>query len=152
MKRLVTFTCLGVAAGLLGGCAQKGVSDIMNGNTESVQQAYSNPDLSMPPDLQLHPPSEAASYATTQPASTAPTSATNASLAKPVTTSPVATSPITGSPTQPTGDIYEQNGISKVNTDGTPKTQVQLQAELKQVYLAKKQQANPNYGTVFNIG
>ena len=52
MKRLVTFTCLGVAAGLLGGCAQKGVSDIMNGNTASVQQAYSNPDLSMPPDLQ----------------------------------------------------------------------------------------------------
>jgi hypothetical protein len=146
MKRLVTFTCLGVAAGLLGGCAQKGVSDIMGGNTESVQQAYSNPDLSMPPDLQLHPPSEAASYATTQPAATVPAT-TSAALAKPVTTSPV-----TASPSQPTGDVYEQNGISKVNPDGTPKTQQQLQAELKQVYLAKKQAANPNYGTVFNIG
>jgi len=53
---------------------------------------------------------------------------------------------------QPEGDVYERNGISKVRPDGTPKTDQELQAELKALYLAKKRQKNPSYGTIFNIG
>ena len=60
--------------------------------------------------------------------------------------------PYGSSASVPEGDVYERYGISKFHPDGTPKTQTELQAELKKAYLAKKQQKNPNYGTVFNIG
>jgi hypothetical protein len=53
---------------------------------------------------------------------------------------------------QAEGDVYERNGISKVRADGTPKSDTELKAELKKVYLTKKQQTQPHYGTIFNMG
>ena len=49
-------------------------------------------------------------------------------------------------------DIYAQYGISKYRADGTRKTEGELSAELKQAMIAKKRQANPNYGTIWNMG
>ena len=49
-------------------------------------------------------------------------------------------------------DIYAEYGISKVKPDGTAKTDYELKQELKLAMLKRKQQQNPNYGTVFNIG
>lgn len=43
-------------------------------------------------------------------------------------------------------------GISKTKPDGTPKTENELDAELKAVYLAEKRKNNPDYGTIKNIG
>jgi hypothetical protein len=50
------------------------------------------------------------------------------------------------------GDIYDQYGISKFNPDGTKKEEWQLKEELKVAIRKKKQQQNPGYGTVFNMG
>jgi hypothetical protein len=100
----------------------------------------------MPPDLQLRAP--------TGPVSEDYQPNTAAAGSDPLSTSPapqnLATA--TATPAQPAGDVYERNGISKFHPDGKPKTDGELRAELKAVYLAKKRQQNPNYGTVFNIG
>ena len=98
----------------------------------------------MPPDLQLKAPG------------TVTSEVSQAAVTEPVTRTAAATQSLdTGNPTQSSqtgGDVYEKNGISKVHADGTPKSESELKAELKKVYLAKKQQQQPNYGTIFNIG
>ena len=72
-------------------------------------------------------------------------------LNKPEST-PARVASTTAAPAKPVGDIYERNGISKIGPDGKPKSESQLQAELKEVYLAKKRQTNPGYGTIWNLG
>ncbi|MFT3986328.1 hypothetical protein [Aestuariivirga sp.] len=130
----------GVAAVALAGCSSMTTSNLLGDDSQSVKTAQAHPDLTMPPDLQLHPPSEAAAYAAQQPAVAAPAT----KMASVPTT--VASAPAVQ------GDVYERNGISKTKPDGTPKTQAELDAELKAIYLAKKRQQNPNYGTIKNIG
>ena len=49
-------------------------------------------------------------------------------------------------------DIYTEYGISKLKPDGTAKTVEELKAELKVAILKRKQQQNPGYGTIRNIG
>jgi hypothetical protein len=49
-------------------------------------------------------------------------------------------------------DIYAEYGVSKLKPDGTAKTPAELQTELKQAILKRKQQQNPGYGTIRNIG
>ena len=49
-------------------------------------------------------------------------------------------------------DVYAEYGVSKVKPDGTPKTDQELKTDLKQAILKRKQQQNPGYGTVRNIG
>lgn len=149
MKSFLPSAGLLIAAVVITGCAQNGTSDLLGGNTTSVQQAQTYQDLSMPPDLQLRPPGTAAAY--TQPADVAPPVKSAAATA-PANLSASPTQGGLASPAQPQGDVYERNGISKYNADGTPKTQLELQAELKKIYYAKQRQQNPNYGTVFNIG
>ena len=140
MKSAASILCLLAVAALAGGCTS--IADVMRPGPEeqaqAQQQAYQ--DLSMPPDLRLPPPGSAP-----QPAPPPEPSAQVASVA-PAT--PYGSAPAAA----PQGDIYERNGMSKVHPDGTPKTDAELQAELKKIYLAKKQQKNPKYGTVFNIG
>ena len=137
MKFAVSLASLIAVAAVASGCTT--ISDVMRPGPEDQQaqpQAYH--DLSMPPDLRLPPPGSgpepAPGVAQTTAASAAPLS------------------PVTGSAAAPEGDVYERNGIVKIRSDGTPKTDAELQAELRKVYLAKKQQKNANYGTVFNIG
>lgn len=139
----------GILAGLvLSGCSTS-MSGLLGGDEPSPQQqmsAQSAPDLSMPPDLQLHPPGA-------QPPPPAAPSTQVASVQEPdYSDASVSQAPGRAPAPAPQGDVYERNGISKVHADGTPKSDAELKAELKQVYLAKKQQANPRYGTVFNIG
>lgn len=129
----------GMVAVALGGCSSLTTSNLLGDDSQSVKTAQAHPDLTMPPDLQLHPPGEAATYAAQQPV-TAPAAKTTA------LPSTVAAVPAVQ------GDVYERNGISKTKPDGTPKTQGELDAELKAIYLAKKRQQNPNYGTIRNIG
>jgi hypothetical protein len=49
-------------------------------------------------------------------------------------------------------DAYRKFGISKTRSDGTPKTQAELDRELLEAVRREKRQQNPNYGTVFNMG
>ena len=145
MKSAVSILCLLAVAALAGGCTS--IADVMRPGPEEQaqvqQQAYQ--DLSMPPDLRLLPPPGSAP----QPAPPVEPSATSAQVASVAPATPYGGAPAAAAPQ---GDIYERNGITKVHPDGTPKTDAELQAELKKIHLAKKQQKNPNYGTVFNIG
>jgi hypothetical protein len=52
----------------------------------------------------------------------------------------------------PKGDIYDEYGISKFKPDGTKKEEWELREELKIAIRKRKQQQNPRYGTVFNMG
>lgn len=142
MKNALSFATLAIVALSVSGCGSMSVSSLLGDDKPSATQAQVAPDLAMPPDLQLRPPGQTTAYIetttaaapVTQTAATVPTTTTAASVA------------------QPQADIYERYGISKFNPDGTPKTQQQLQAELKKAAILKKQQQNPNYGTIFNIG
>lgn len=42
--------------------------------------------------------------------------------------------------------------ISRTKPDGTAKTAAEINNELRLAIKAEKRRANPNYGTVFNIG
>lgn len=130
----------------LAGCSQRGTSELLN-DSSSTQMANANPDLSMPPDLRLPTPGSG-------PAESAPPPPVKSYAAPKTHTAAKAVSPVTGASAapQPQGDIYEQYGISKVNTDGTPKTSDQLREELRKAILAKKRESNPGYGTISNIG
>lgn len=146
VKLHVVLACL---AGLvLSGCSSSLLGNKMGGPADVQNVPVGNP-LSMPPDLSLPPPSQAASNEYQPNKATANTSSglyDDASLAKPATT------PVKRAPAAPAQDIYAQYGISKTKPDGTAKTPDELKAELKAAVLAKKKQANPGYGTVFNIG
>ncbi len=136
MKLFASIAGLLASGVLLSGCADNSLTSLLDDRGSQPQaQAQTNQDLSMPPDLQLRPPGTGAAPQTK-------TASQTAALSQPAAPGAV----------EPQGDIYEKNGISKVKPDGTPKTTAELQAELKQVYLAKKQQQDPNYGTIFNIG
>jgi hypothetical protein len=125
---------LAAVAIAVAGCSSYGVSEIMGEDTPSVAGAQSGQNLAMPPDLRLPPPGSAPA---------APPPRTVAAAAR---------APDTANPSQPQGDVFAQNGISRYHPDGTAKTPGELHKELQDVYIAKKRQKNPNYGTVFNIG
>jgi hypothetical protein len=149
------FLCLGTA--VLAGCTSLLGNDNANklGGPSQVTVPVGN-NLAMPPDLQLATPGSAPGYQPEATEDLAPAAAPKkkmAALAKPKAGS----SSIYGddgataaAPAQQ--DVFDQYGISKTKPDGTPKTQVELSAELKAAVLLKKKQKNPSYGTVGNIG
>ncbi len=127
---------LGVLALLLTGCG-----DSMRGYLERdtpTQTAAVRQDLTMPPDLRLPPPGTAPEA----PETPAPATYDNSLDA----TAPAAPAP--GTPQ----DKYTKAGISLYKPDGTKKSDADLDTELRAVYLAKKRQQSPGYGTVFNMG
>ena len=142
MKFAVSAAMLCAATIGLAGCG-----DTMRSYLEKdtpQQQAVVRPDLAMPPDLRLpEPGSGPETTASTEPGLYDNGAATSAAPATPAP-------PVAGA--APEGDIYARNGISLNHPDGTKKSDAELTAELKKVHLARKQQRNPNYGTVFNMG
>jgi hypothetical protein len=146
---------LSVSVLLLAGCS--GASGLLNGK-ETVPSATNVPvgnSLALPPDLQLAPPSGTsdAYQPNGQVASAVPAAPISPSrkLASASTASGnlYGGTPVTAAQA---GDVFDQNGISKINPDGTKKTPLQLHDELEAAILKKKQQTNPSYGTVANIG
>lgn len=145
MNRIVVIISIMATGAALTGCAGGGLFDVagygksMAPNETAVR---SGQNLAMPPDLQLRAPSGPITedyVPNTAAAGTDPASAPAQDVAA-------------ATPVKPDGDVYERNGISKFHPDGTPKTDQELADELKAIYLAKKRQKNPNYGTIFNIG
>jgi hypothetical protein len=134
---------LAIAAVTLGGCSTSGMMEKMGlggGSSAPPQQTVqSGNPLAMPPDLQLKAPNAVAD--TYQP---------NTAKGAPVEQD-VAAAPIDPAPA-PTGDVYEQYGISKLKPDGSAKSTADLQKELKAAVLKRKRETNPNYGTFKNMG
>lgn len=149
MKLVCSFLVLGM---FLGGCSTSGMLSSLGMGPSNPSPAANNIQvgnaLAMPPDLQLRPPGTAPAPVPApayQPkVASASTPADSNALYSTPAPGPVATAP--------KQDIYAQYGISKVKPDGTAKTHEELQAELKVAVLKKKQQQQPGYGTVKNIG
>jgi hypothetical protein len=145
-----------MAACAVSACSETAVQDMLGSGKASVpdsSQVTVGQSLSMPPDLQLRAPSEA------------PVENTQVAAAQPVGTvqpvQPVSSSPPdpqalagtqTASTEPPKQDVYVRYGISKTYPDGKPKPDRILIKELHDAQLAEKRRANPNYGTVWNMG
>jgi hypothetical protein len=138
-------------------CGALALSACSNGSSlldskGSTPQAVNVPvgnALALPPDLQLQAPTQ-----------TTDVYLPNGPVAEPAPAlAPVATKKLASNvPALPNvdglskPDIFEQYGILKLNPDGTPRTPVQLREALRAAILAKRKQANPNYGTIANLG
>lgn len=148
MKTVWTLSGVLALSFVLGGCASSGLLNSMGlGNSPAPQQTpevRTGNNLALPPDLQLRPPGAVTEdYQPNQPP-VAPVK--SASLDEGLySTPPVAAAPVKR-------DIYAEYGISKLKPDGTAKTPDELKAELKVAILKRKQQQNPGYGTIRNIG
>lgn len=151
MDHLRHIVGLGVVAVALAGCSMG--SSMLN-NKSSVPQANNvqvGNNLAMPPDLQLPPPGQGADTYQ-QPVDAGAGSALDAGIATQKPTKKMAAATMPMAPAAAAPDVFEQNGISKIKADGTKKSANELREELKIALLRKKQQANPNYGTIRNIG
>jgi pyruvate/2-oxoglutarate dehydrogenase complex dihydrolipoamide acyltransferase (E2) component len=128
---------------VLGGCSSMGLSDSPAPQAPVVQTGN---NLALPPDLQLRPPGTVTENYQPNPAPAPAAPVQTAALDDGLNSSP----PVAAAPVK--RDIYAEYGISKTKPDGTPKLEGDLKAELKQAILKRKQQQNPGYGTIRNIG
>jgi hypothetical protein len=132
---------------VLAGCgASRLLGGMGLGSSDPAPQApavRTGNNLALPPDLQLRPPGTVTETYQPNPAPPAPvqTASAEEGLYAPVTPAPVVKK-----------DIYAEYGVSKIKPDGTPKTEGELRAELKQAIIKRKRETNPGYGTVRNIG
>lgn len=150
------------AALAVAGCSETKMQDLLGSGKSSTPdeaQVRVNRNLSMPPDLNLRPPSgETAEDGQPNTVATAlPPAEPAADPAQPApqpvrtaAATTTATPPAQGEP--PKQDVYEKYGISKVGADGKPKSENQLYKELHAAQLAEKRKANPNYGSIWNMG
>jgi hypothetical protein len=143
-----------VISTLLAGCSETQFADWMGAgkNAPDESSVRVNQSLAMPPDLQLRPPAtttveEDGTLNTTAAASQA------AAVPNPQVASTTATTPpVPTAAPAPEQDAFARYGISKTNPDGTPKDRQLLYKELRDAQMAEKRRANPNYGTIMNIG
>ena len=149
MKTIWKLSGVLVLSFVLGGCGASRMLNSMGFGNSPAPQApvvQTGNNLAMPPDLRLRPPGTAVSE-NYQP---------NAVTAAPVDTAslyngsaPPAAAPVARAAPR---DVYAEYGIARLKPDGTAKTQDELQAELKVAILKRKQQQQPGYGTIRNIG
>ncbi len=147
MKTVWTLSGVLVLGFVLGGCSSSGLLDKMglrDSPTPQTPVIQTGNNLALPPDLQLRPPGTVSENYQPNTVPAAPVQ--SASLDEGLYSSPPAYQP----PVK--RDIYAEYGISRLKPDGTAKTDEDLKAELKLAMLKRKQQQNPNYGTIRNIG
>jgi len=167
MRTFLTIPAL-FAAMLVSGCSETSFMDTLGVGKQSPDERLvsTNPPLSVPPDMQLRPPSNAKGASRAQ-ASTAPARGLSnppAYGSAPATPAPARTMAATpgapaaanvdaqGRPISSYDKIYIKHGIDVYNPDGTHKKTVELNRELAERIKAEKKAKNPNYGTIFNMG
>ena len=132
------------AAVLLSACSTDGFLDAvgMSKSSPDETQVRASQPLALPPDYSLPPPTEPRQVADEEP----PVPATQIQTAS-------ATQPTQidagGNPQGAAG--APEDGISRVNPDGTPKTQRQIYDEAAAKKKAQRQAQNQGYGTWRNI-
>jgi hypothetical protein len=155
-----------VAALAMAACSETGVQDLLGTGKDAVPDASQvrvSQNLAMPPDLQLRAPPNgpaddsqtAAVQQPVEPIQPVAAATEPQSIAQPLKeTRTASTAPLAGaaSADQPKQDVYERYGISKNYPDGKPKPERVLFEELHKAQLAEKRRANPNYGTIWNMG
>jgi hypothetical protein len=147
MMRIQWLACVAAAAMALAGCSTSGLLEKMGmggGRPAPAAQpvVQSNNPLAMPPDLRLRQPGTVAENAAAPDPSLA---------AEPVPQKLASAQPVEAAPA-PKRDVYEEYGVSKLKPDGSEKSKAELEKELKAAMLKRKQQQNPNYGTIRNFG
>lgn len=149
---------LSISAALaVAGCSETKMQDLLGSGKAAVPdetQVRTNRNLAMPPDLNLRPPSgEIAEDGQLNTVAAAPPAepAMEQAAPEPAPVKTAAAAPAQGAE-PPQQDVYEKYGISKVGADGKPKSENQLFKELREAQLAEKRRANPNYGTIWNMG
>jgi hypothetical protein len=166
MNGSVRAAALAAICVLLAGCSETGFQDLFGAGkyTPDETQVHQNQSLSMPPDLQLRPPSNEAAPQPQQqayvpppqqpPLDQAPTYQEPATANQQAYTPPPAQQPVAQQPVaqQPPQDVYARMGISRTRPDGTQKTQAELTEEMRQKKMADEKAKNPNYGTIWNMG
>jgi hypothetical protein len=141
-----------VVCAALGGCSS--AANLLGGGSSApAPQMASIPvgnQLALPPDLALAAPRNTVEGY--QPNGAAPRVASTA-------TTPRAEANLYGDSgatagLQPGSLDYSlaKYGISKTKPDGTAKTGAEINTELRNAIIAEKRRANPNYGTIRNIG
>lgn len=134
------FALVLLGAGLaVSACSSSRTANNLDASSPQTLNVQTNNPLALPPDTSLPAPGTGAR--TTNPDAIASAPLDNGSLAAPA---PVAVA-------KP-ADVFVEYGISKTNPDGSLKSNDQLQKELKAAILKRKQQQNPNYGTIRNMG
>lgn len=139
-----TVLLIAVAATSVSACSSSRSMLGLGGSPAPAAQptVQTNNPLALPPDLLLRQPGAAPAPDQSGAVASAPLDAGTGdySVAK-VPAAPVAKR-----------NVYEEYGIVTTKPDGTPKEATELQKELKAAILKRKQQQNPNYGTIFNMG
>ena len=156
-----------LTAAFVTGCSETSFMDTLGIGkaTPDETQVTQNQPLSVPPDMQLRPPSSSAAPAAQQPPASrydpgslaaprnqAPAPARTASATPAVPATPSASVDAQGRPISPYDKIYIKHGIDVYNPDGTHKKTVDLNRELAERIKAEKKARNPKYGTIFNMG
>lgn len=161
-------TAYGLALSLMAalavtGCSETKMQDLLGAGKEATpdeSQVRVNRNLSMPPDLNLRPPSgETSEDGQVNQVAAAPPPAEPAMDQAQPQPAPMKTASANANPPPPAQgeqppqqDVYEKYGISRTGPDGKPKSENQLYKELKAAQMAEKRKANPNYGTIWNMG
>jgi hypothetical protein len=158
-----------VFGGLVAGCSETGFQDFFGAGKYAPDetQVSVNQPLSVPPDLQLRPPSatEPPRVASQPPASQTPTSgqlqqpqdltlAPQPQEAAPQTQqgAPQTLQPQEQTATAEPEDVYARWGVSRYHPDGRKKTQLELNDEMRKKRDEVRRQQDPNYGTIWNLG
>ena len=152
--------------GLVAGCSETGFQDFIGAGkyTPDETQVAVNQPLSVPPDLQLRPPSDAPQQVASAPASIEQPA--SGDLQQPQDlglapqdqpSAPPAQAQAQPQPLQQANagqpqDIYAQWGVSRYRPDGTEKSQLELNEEMRRKRDEAKRQQDPNYGTIWNLG
>ena len=141
----------------LGGCAETTFQDMLGVGKEAPNEnlVRTNPPLSVPPDMNLRPPSGTTGDVR---ADAAPVAAARP-LPAPGAGGPAAGGAVktaargTGNASVPAFyDIYTKHGINIRKPDGSLRPVAELNKELARKQREMKRRENPNYGTIFNIG
>lgn len=154
--------------GVVAGCSETGFQDFIGAGKyvpDETQVAVNQP-LSVPPDLQLRPPSNEPQQVASAPRPTEQPASGDLQQPQDLGLSPQdepAAPPAqvqTQSQPQPQQqanagepqDVYAQWGVSRYNPDGTEKSQLELNEEMRRKRDEVKRQEDPNYGTIWNLG
>jgi hypothetical protein len=152
-----------VFGGFVAGCSETGFQDFIGAGKYAPDetQVSVNQPLSVPPDLQLRPPSNeqpqtvaSVPQDTQQPASGDLQQPQDLTLSAPADPAAPQAEP---QPQQQADlgqpqDIYARWGVSRHHPDGREKSQIELNAEMREKQLEVKRQQDPNYGTIWNLG
>lgn len=152
--------------GVVAGCSETGFQDFIGAGKyapDETQVAVNQP-LSVPPDLQLRPPSDEPQQVASAPRPTEQPASGDLQQPQDIGLSPQdqpAAPPAQAQPQQQPQqlanagepqDIYAQWGVSRYHPDGREKSQLELNEEMRRKRDEAKRQEDPNYGTIWNLG